>query len=702
MQSQGYFLKKLQNFLVFILVLVVGAYVVALGGVDWKSKISLEVLDLFPQGQEREWVDLHRQFGDSKVIFVAQENPKDFEAFLKEVMFLPNIKTIQRQIQPNALLKDFIAKNYFYLGEFSANDEQSSQMASTLLQSASSPKFNPFDPLSLIYIPTLEEKFSLEGKPYAIIEMQSSNAQRVHQLYKEFVPLAQKYHITHYFSPLFMSVENPQLVLDEVNILMGFACGFFVILYFLILRMPFLTFNMIATLIFSNVIAVLALVYVFPQVSIMSLSFGIGISNICIDYMMHHHYLLYYQRSKIAFNTSVFYGFVTTLIGFFVCLFVPFPLLNQLALYAIINLGVAYVCFAFMYQSIGFAKPKFYGFLSKITFPFFPAILILLFSLIAGALAFFEVKADFDLSKLDYQNKEMNAQKDYFSPLSQSTSPYFIYAPSLDSLIAKAREINKLDPSNPVALGILPTKAEVKKRERYFKSMSFFDFTKRYKEALYDVQNVDKTLAQTLSMSYRYIPAWQEKLDLQTLNALGFFIISHKGQYYYQARSTDLSKLKHLLGVNTSQTQDLIAQITGGIYAPMVSILTLAFIAMVVLLAISTRGEFLNALSFILFPFCTVMLYLSLTTSINIMHLFALLIIVVVGVDYGIYHTKEGDALGAKHAILFSTLTTLFSFGFFLFSKTRALSSFGEVIVIGMLCLLFLIFFQRDMGRNRS
>lgn len=695
-------MRKLQNFLLLLVVLVVGALVYEWGKIDYKSKISLEVLDLFPQSQEREWVDLHRKFGDSKFIYVASEDSKSFDEFLKEVLFLPNIKTIHRKIEPNATFKDFIANNYFYLGEFKANSQSSTQMAQTLLQNSQLPSFNPFDPLSLISIPSIHRDFFLQGVPYVIIEMKDSDALSVHNLYKDFVPLAQKYHIKHYFSPLFMSVENPQLVLDEVNVLMGLAGAFFLVLYFVILRMPFLTFNMIATIIFSNIIAILVLIYTFPQVSIMSLSFGVGISNICIDYMMHHHFLYYYQNKKIKFNTSVFYGFLTTLIGFFVCLFVPFPLLNQLSLYAIINLSVAYLIFAFMYQSIGFAKPKFYHSLKKITFPHFPVIILLFLSLIAGGVAFTHLKADFDLSKLDYQNKEMNEQKDYFSPLSQNYTPYLIFAPSLDLLIAKAREINRIDPSNPVALGILPTKSEVKKRERYFKSMSFFDFTKRYKDALYELERSDKTLSQTLAMSYRYIPSWQENLNLQTLQSLGFFILLYKGQYYIQAQSTDIAKLKHLQGVNLTQTQEYISTITGSIYAPMVSILTLAFVAMIILLALSTRGEFLNALTFILFPFCSVMLYLSLTTPINIMHLFALLIIVVVGVDYGIYHTKEGNALGATHAILFSTLTTLFSFGFFLFSKTRALSSFGEVIVLGMSCLLFLIFFQKDIKGNRS
>ena len=226
--------------------------------------------------------------------------------------------------------------------------------------------------------------------------------------------------------------------------------------------------------------------------------------------------------------------------------------------------------------------------------------------------------------------------------------------------------------------------------------MSFYDFKKRYEDAVYQIGKIDKNLAQTLSYAYKNIPRFQGELTFDELSLMGFTIIKDGKKYYTQSYTSELSKLEHLTGVNTSQTQDLIAQITQGIYAPMVSILALAFVAMVVLLAISTRGDFFNALSFILFPFGVVMCYLSLRSAVNIMHLFALLIVVVVGVDYGIYHTREGRVEGARSAILFSTLTTLFSFGFFLFSQTRALNSFGEVICLGMGSLLVLIFLQKD------
>ncbi|WP_305862838.1 hypothetical protein [Helicobacter cholecystus] len=682
----------------FILLLIIGGLTLGIffsSPEQWSKKITLDVLDLFPNGTEREWVDLQRKFSDSKLIYVSKKNSTHFEEFIKEVALLPNVAVVHQDLKPNTFFQDFLNKNYFYVGTLKPNTMEGSQMAQALIESASSVKFNPLDPLGIIEIPNITQDFMYKGEPYVIIEMKSSDATKVHLLYEEFAPMAKKYGIKHYFSPLFMSVENPQLIMDEVNVLMIFSAGFFLLLYFVILRMPFLTFNMIATILFSNLIAVYTLLLIYPSVSIMSLSFGIGISNICIDYLMHHHFLGFYTQGKIRFNSPVFYGFITTLVGFFVCLFIPFPLLNQLALYAMINLGVAYLCFGFLYQKIGFASPKMYQKLETISFNYISPFYFLLLSVVLIGIMSFKISADFDLSKLDYQNTAMNEQKEFFAQLQENQKPYLFYASNINGLIAKAKEISQTL-STPLALAILPTKAEIKKRERYYKSMSFYDFMKRYDDALYQISKSDPHLAQTLSYAYRNIPKFQDELNFDELSVMGFRIVKQQDQYYAQGYTLDLQKLEHLLDVNISQTQDLITKITGGIYAPMVSILGLAFMAMVVLLAISTRGDFLNALSFILFPFACVMCYLSLTTPINIMHLFALLIVVVVSVDYGIYHTKESGTLGARSAILFSTLTTLFSFGFFLLSNTRALSSFGEVICLGMGCLLILIFLQKD------
>lgn len=686
-----------KNLILFVIVLCLGA-LFAIFSKDTLNKISLEVLDLFPQTQEREMIELYQKFGDSKVIYIAKsENVSDkaFDEFLTQLQKLPNIAEIIRGAKPNKALKNYIRSHYFLMGDLVVPKYTKQQIIPMISSAYVDETLNPIDPLGMIRFPKMEREFVIDGMPYVIVQMKSADALEVDKLYEEFVVLAQKYEIKHYFSSLFMSVKNPQLALGEVNFLMGIAGVLFAILYFLILRMPFLTLNSIATIIFSNIIAILVLLWIYPQVSIISLSFGIGISNICIDYMMHHHFLGFYTDRKIRFNPSVFYGFITSFVGFGICLFVPFPLLNQLALYAMINLGVAYLVFAFLYQNITFPKPHYYEVIGKFGFNHIPSYIFLSLALGLGGYGALHTKADLDLSKLDYQNKPMNEQKEFFASI-DNAKPFLMSASSLNALIAKSKEVRNADIEIDLALSLFPTYAEVKKRERYFRSLTFQEEIKELNRAVFELKKEYPEIGMLSSSYKRPLPSY-ERLSVEKLAEFGIDVIKYKGKYYTQARSSHLSKLAQIDGVYTKQVEDLMGEITGGIYMPMMSILVLALVAMVILLLLSTKRNFINALSFVIFPIACVLFYLSLTSSLNIMHLFAMLIVVVVGVDYGIYHTQERKDIGAKHAILFSTLTTLCSFGLFLFSQTRALNSFGEVIVIGMGCILLLVFLQKDM-----
>lgn len=641
-------------------------------------------------------LELYRQIGVSKLILLApnkNQSLQEFDAFLTQVSSLPNIKQIITDPKHNPQFQQFLKKYYFFLGKLNTTPLSSVEMEQRILQNQDN--LNPLDPLGLIQIPKFQNPLSIHDLPLVLIEIKDSNATAVEELYNLFAPLAERFGIKHYYSPLFVDVHNPQLILQEVNTLALVAAVFFVLLYFLILRIPFLTLNSIATILLSNIIAIVSLLLIYPQVSIMSLSFGIGISNICIDYMMHHHFLGFYTHKKITFNSSVFYGFLTSIVGFLVCLFIPFPLLNQLALYAIINLGVAYLCFSFLYQNIGFAQPKYFDLVSKIYIPLIPAWLLLLLSLALGTYALAYIQKDLDLSKLDYQNQAFNAQKDFFAPFLSEKS-FIIQASNLDALLKKAKEIANISPNSVGILGLLPTKAEIRSREKYFKSLAFSRQKQNFKKALYKIKKHQPDIAQILEDSYSHTPSSKPQITLESLKQFGVEIFQKDHSLYFQGRIQDLASISHISSIYTQQVQDLMQEITSGIFAPMLLILGIAFVAIVLLLLILTGKRFLDSLNFVLLPSSCALFYLSLTSSLNIMHLFALLLIVIVGIDYGIYHVKEKDGKGAKHAVLFSTLTTLCSFGLFMLSKTKALSSFGEVVVVGMSCILLLIFFQKD------
>ena len=194
--------------------------------------------------------------------------------------------------------------------------------------------FHPSDPLQLLILQT-PKPYIFVAKDYgymAIVTMKDVKSESVKETLEGFARIATEYPNIRYFSQNFMSVENLGLILNEVNFLLSFATLAFITLYFVIIRIPLLTLNTICTLITANIIAILVVSSVYPKVTIMALSFGMGISNIAIDYMMHHNFFNLYVSAKKVFNRPVFYGYITTIIGFSACLFIPFPLLSQLSL----------------------------------------------------------------------------------------------------------------------------------------------------------------------------------------------------------------------------------------------------------------------------------------------------------------------------------------------------------------------------------
>jgi predicted exporter len=67
----------------------------------------------------------------------------------------------------------------------------------------------------------------------------------------------------------------------------------------------------------------------------------------------------------------------------------------------------------------------------------------------------------------------------------------------------------------------------------------------------------------------------------------------------------------------------------------------------------------------------------------------ALLLVLGVGIDYSIFFAESDTQRDTTMlAVLLSTATTLLSFGLLALSQTAAISSFGSVISIGLVCSL--------------
>ena len=599
-------------------------------GIFWwafePERISQEVLDLFPHNDDKEVIEAYRHFASSKYVPVAIKGfDKNAQTHLQHItsqlQSLPYVASIiQENIPLENQLYTFLTHNLSYLLIPSSNTQNMAQI--------------------------------------------SLNAQEI------FTP----------FSPDFLRVENLELILNEVNFLLGFASLVFVILYFVIIRIPFLTLSTICTLIFSNVIAILLVLSIYPKVTIMALSFGMGISNIAIDYMMHHHFFGLYTHSKAyqnahiprpPFNRPVFYGYLTTMIGFGVCLFIPFPLLAQLSLYAMISLSISYLSFAFIYPRIGFKPPRLFNSLSSLKKPLIPNMVFLGITILGFIYAGGQLKLDFDLSKLDYQNKAMLEEKAFFiqekqedSHSTQQKSDVLLSAQESEGLMLFTRGL--IESSGVISFRQSEGESHLK-QYYYLASLSKPQIVKAQEllESLHSAHN-DSNVQNLWSKEE------QEKI------------------------------IQSYVRLDTRPVQSIMDNLADSIYQPMLIVLGIALCLMLVTLAFSTNGAFINAASFVLFPLSMALCVVASHSTFNMMHLFALLILVVVSVDYGIYAVKEGDNPRSTHAIIFSALTTGASFGILMISNTKALNSFGEVIFTGMSCMLLLLIYGRFKLKNNK
>ena len=102
--------------------------------------------------------------------------------------------------------------------------------------------------------------------------------------------------------------------------------------------------------------------------------------------------------------------------------------------------------------------------------------------------------------------------------------------------------------------------------------------------------------------------------------------------------------------------------------------------------------KILYPLMYLLFPLSLVLFVIALMGQINVMHLFALVILLAISIDYGIYLHNTKTTMQTKTAIKYALLSTICGFGVLIFSSTVALYSIGLVISIGVGAIFILLY----------
>lgn len=677
--------------------------------------VSTNLLSFLPEGKSKEAFETYSYFKNSKEVLIATEGfDKDSLAKIKtieEKLLASDLLKLESSIAPNAKLIEYTKNNAFYLKNL--NKDEHLNIHETLKALYAKMMNNPYyttidasDPLG--YFSPKEQKIPINirdghlalgdfGYLSVLSIKDTSNTiesyEKIYTLVHKELASIDKVRV---FSPTFYFVENSQKIQDDVTFLIVLSTILLLVLYIFIIKNIYLLINTIATLATSALLSFLLIGMIWSEVSVFVLAFGNAIGTLAIDYMFHYYFYGHYERKK-KFNTSVFYGFLTTFGGFLIFVWVDFPLIQQVCVFAMISLVLSYLQFVFLFPLIGFKKAQPYTkFHVSIPLPYRA---IALLSLLAIVLSIPFIKLDTNIKNLDYQNTTLMKEEKFFKDAikKEGFMPLLIEADSIDELIAHSNTIQKSFKNATAPLSYFFDKSFYEQRKKALKALHLNEKKAQIEEEATKLGFREGFFKNAYNEALLY-PNYQE-LSLEQLREMGFDVAFKEGKYYTYAlvKNSDRNVVTQFTFASSIDAKEMFFNALEKISHQLLlgGILAVGFI--IAMLWMICRKTLALSSSFVLLPTALIVL-LAFMGDFTIAHIFMLFIMMLFGIDYGIYMSSDNSFKdGTRSAIFFSLIDTFAGFGVLVFSGIGALHAMGLVSCIATVAILVLL-----MGRKHS
>ncbi len=504
------------------------------------------------------------------------------------------------------------------------------------------------------------------------------------------------------FSPHFFTAENSAKIKGEVNLIISATMLLLLLFYLFSLRdikMLLLSSLALASSLFVGLSAV---TIVFDSVSVFTIAFGSAIAMMAVDYLFHYYFHGYYT-AKEKERRKVLQAFLTTAGGFAILSLADFPLIRQLSVLGIVALGFSYFQFTFL-----FSKWQLEPHQNRLKMPspsrgYIKPIYLFIFALCLIGVGAAQLRFDGDLRQLDYHNSAMLELQKRFSDVKSEKLPLLIYSDSLDGVIEKAE---KLKSKNAAIRSIADMTRSQTAYAAYQKELLEIDVD-ALRESLNEQSRAIGFREGLFSKTYaslQSLPPY-EHVDLDIARQLGFETKALSDGRWLSLAYIDsalIGDLSDAEDVTVLQAASLLERGVEGALSQLliISVMTLLLISVILFILFGTK--MLRALNYVLIPLGVILFALSLSGSLSVMHLFAMIIVMVAGIDYGIYMSHPKDQ--TDEAIYYAMLTTFAGFGVFVFSHIGALHHIGSVITLAIIATFILQRLQlrslRDGSRN--
>ena len=492
--------------------------------------------------------------------------------------------------------------------------------------------------------------------------------------------------------------------------------------------------------IFSGIISGFFMVSViFGNIHGITLVFGSTLIGICIDYSLHYFssYIMNNNNTSESgiqainrVKKSLFFGYLSTSIIFVVFIFSDLKFLQEVAVFSISGISVAFIITIFILPHYRFKSSIKKGILinklslllhaaNNFSFNRRNAILIII-SIIFVTSLYLAVNNQFDndITKLNYNSKEiMEKEHEFHNRYGDLSSSYMI--------VIKSQSLDDILQKNDLIYQILSEAKKNKLINGFFNIHPFLPSKKTQQKHINQLLSLNWPIIKTKidrvarNLGFNndaFLPFYQDitkaksgeypYITLQNIKQSPFnsFIdesLLKRNNYYYlfsyfkslpNSDNTLLIKKLNQPKDNIYYINqiDLIKQVMTMLKQEMSYFLLMAFIIIGMVLLIlykDIKKSLIAVMPAILGITCSLALFSLFDHNINIISLFAIILVLGIGLDYGIFMLGGMNKKIDNHtplAIIIAALTTILSFGILIISKNVALSSIGMIILPGI------------------
>ncbi|MDA3909688.1 MAG: hypothetical protein PF437_11435 [Sulfurimonas sp.] len=698
---------KYANFIILFILLSVGLLL------KDNIHISTNLLSLFATKESVEKLNIANNLGYSKEMLIAVKGfdkraKEEVRQISKELKKLKYINFVQSSIVPTQEIQEYYKKYYPILATFddaNITQEQVSQKLQALYDAQLSSVFyssiNKNDPLSLFELQNIKRTgISNKGEFIALGEygllvrvmtdISPSQMNEAKELYRDVHTLLSKYPEVVAFAPFFYTVENSTKIQEDVQWIIILSTVVLLLIYYLLIKNIRLLSQTVIALFSSMVFASLVSTMFIENFNILSLAFGMSLTAVSIDYLLHYHFHNFYATSQ-KIDKNVLYGYLTTVIAFGIFSFIPIPLIAQISSFAVLSLSFAYVLFTFVFPLLGLKK---YEEVRKVESEKrekkVPALLFFVLSLALFTYSAFNFKLDSNIRNLDYQNLHLlKAEKLFKSNSGAKMTPVIVQASTQEKLIEELHALKILLPDTFSLATFVKDKQSCKTRQEELKTYDFKRLNRLINEEASKIGFKDAYFKDAYSFVSPLASCDVKELDV--FKTYGLSLYHDENIYYTMALVSDVKKIQKLPFITNINVKEMFNKSAQKMYSDLLYFGAMVLIIIFVLLLVSVRARFIYAINYILFPLSFTVAILVSLDAINIMHLFSLIILIAIGIDYGIYMSNSKKPSNTMLAIKYSLLSTVAAFGVLIFSTIVALNSIGVVITLGCGAIFILI-----------